>query len=460
MINIQYLVKLLLFTLIIISQNYLTIQLTRRIETLKPLADYWNVPLDDVPKLLTIERILSNTTGIVTPLLYQFNDSFGGTYIDVKKNLVFINTIDFSKEPIIRSSPKLKDFEHLLKFIPANYSTHQLESSFNNLSESLNRTNPVNIIMSISSFYNRIVIDLYHNDDKDNEAFLNATLPFEQFIFMNYLSNNNSLSLRSTSDSQSSRPHTKRFLERYFLAGEGLITNVNGQLAVSCSAGFSAIDNTTFQKYLIISARCLPNVLNIPIYHALWDEPLPREEELDHFGHVTLLQHTSADFALIEKSYNSHFKLTPMMRNSVGDYQRAIIDKFNNGGFVIPEGHHLCINGYARHNSCGKVVSNSANANFKSVRENKKSDTYKYMLKADMMALKQDVGGTVYSLEEPDDGNFVIVVHVIVTHELSRTHVTIQLLSEMTKFTKTFNTFARLRFIDLDVFRQLQQLQH
>jgi len=99
-------------------------------------------------------------------------------------------------------------------------------------------------------------------------------------------------------------------------------------LAVSCSAGFLAIDNTTYQKYLITSARCLRNVLNIPIYNALWDEPLPPEEELDHFGHVKLLQYFTIDWTLIEKS-NNNFKLTPMMKNSE---QQVTIDKFNNGG--------------------------------------------------------------------------------------------------------------------------------
>ncbi|RIB04022.1 hypothetical protein C2G38_718524 [Gigaspora rosea] len=460
MIIIHYLVKLLLFSLIFMSQNYLTVQQSRRILSLKPLAEYWNVPLNDVPKLLIIERILSNTTRILTPLLHQYNESFGGSYIDVKKNLVFINTIDFSKEQIIRSSPILKNFENLLKFIPANYSTHQLESSFNSLGELINRTDPVNIIMGISSFYNRIVIDLNHSDDKENEAFLNATVPFEQFIFMNYLSDNNSLSLRSTSDSPISRPHTKRFLERYFLAGEGLVTSDNGQLAVRCSAGFSAIDNTTYQKYLITSARCLLNESNRAIYHAPWEQPLQlNETELDHFGNIVLLQRTSADFALIEK-FSNNFKLTPMMRSSVEQVQQVIIDKFNNGGFEIPEGHLLCICGYQSHIKCGPVTLRGAEVTLKSVRVDKQKDHYYNMLKANIIVSNVDVGGTVYSIEIPGDGPNegvpLVVVHGIVSAKLRRGGTAIQPLSGMTSFSPTSDMFARLRFIDLGIFRQLQ----
>ncbi|CAG8814539.1 4267_t:CDS:1, partial [Gigaspora margarita] len=350
-------------------------------------------------------------------------------------------------------------FENLLKFIPANYSTYQLESSFNSLSELIDRTNPVNIIMGISSFYDRIVIDLNHNDDKENEVFLNATLPFEQFVFMNYLSYNNSLSLRSTSDSLSSRPHTRRFIERYFLAGEGVVTTVNGQLAVRCSAGFSAIDNTTYKKYIITSARCLPE-LNMPIYHAPWEQQLPLvEAQLDYFGYVMFVQRSGVDVALIEK-FNSSFKLTPMMRSSVNDVKQIIIDKFNNGGFEIPEGYNICISGYETEIKCGLVTSSYVHAHIRSIRQGVRNDNYYKMLRAEIRVSNQDIGGTVFSIEIPDDGPDegipILVVHGIVTYGYGGI-VTIQPLSGMTNFGPISPMFTRLRFIDLGIFRQLQQ---
>ncbi|CAG8857154.1 30945_t:CDS:1, partial [Gigaspora margarita] len=130
--------------------------------------------------------------------------------------------------------------------------------------------------------YNLIVIDLSHYDDKENEAFLNATLPFEQFIFINYEdgsndnSDNYSLSLRSTSNSSSSKHQTKRDIELWFLGGEGVAieNNTDDSLCnVYCSAGFSAIHPSNFSKYIFTSARCLPNNTR-EILHAVWDSPV------------------------------------------------------------------------------------------------------------------------------------------------------------------------------------------
>ncbi|RIB12197.1 hypothetical protein C2G38_2201328 [Gigaspora rosea] len=118
----------------------------------------------------------TNAARILTPLLNKYNESFGGLYIDVKIALLQL------------------------------------------------------ILCGISPIYNRIIIELSHNDDKENEAFLNGTLPFEQFIKIIYSSDDDSddsLSLRSTSDSPSSRLHTKRHIDLYFQGGEGVVTYIN-----------------------------------------------------------------------------------------------------------------------------------------------------------------------------------------------------------------------------------------
>ncbi|CAG8663591.1 14545_t:CDS:1, partial [Gigaspora margarita] len=170
-------------------------------------------------------------------------------------------------------------------FKPANYSTYQLESMFNSLSELMDSTNPDNIVMGISPIYNRIVIDVSHNDDKVNEAFLIATLQFEHFIFLNYVDDSDdSLTLRSTSDSSSSRLHTKRLIDLYLQGGKCIVTSNNSEPVVSCSAGFSAINAYTRQKYLITSARCLPlNQQNILIYYVPWLPSFPHQDEFDLF---------------------------------------------------------------------------------------------------------------------------------------------------------------------------------
>ncbi|CAG8774725.1 43155_t:CDS:1, partial [Gigaspora margarita] len=334
-------------------------------------------------------------------------------------------------------------------------------SSFNNLSELIDRTNPGEIIMGISSFYNRIVIDLNHSDDKENEAFLNATLPFEQFIFINYLFDNNSLPLRSTSDSPSSRPHNKRILERFFVAGEGLATSYDGQLTLSCSAGFSAIDNATNQLYLITSARCFPYGSNVPIFHAPWEQLYPLNE-LDYFGNVTLLQQTNVDFAFILK-VNPNFKITPMMRTSVDAIKQLSIDVFNTGEFPIPEEHLICVSGFFSHVKCGLISTINTRVAIESVRQAVVKDNYYGMLKANIRHVgNAELGATVFSIEFPEDGPYqgmvILVIHGIVTRVRGQT-VVIQPLSGMINFALTRSFFSRLRFIDMETFRELDPQQ-
>src|SRR5260364_110596 len=128
-----YLVHLLLFSLIFLLQNHLTVQIRQpSIEKLALLAKYWNVKESDAFKLLAIEKNLTIANNRLIPLLNSYNESFGGLYIDVKANLVYINTIDFSKVPSITSSSKIQPFINLLNFKHADYSMNQLVSSFKN----------------------------------------------------------------------------------------------------------------------------------------------------------------------------------------------------------------------------------------------------------------------------------------------------------------------------------------
>ncbi|CAG8530952.1 17739_t:CDS:2, partial [Gigaspora margarita] len=255
----------------------------------------------------------------------------------------------------------------------------------------MDSTNPVNIVMGISPIYHCIVIDLNHNDDKENEVFLNATLQFEQFIFLNYDDDSDdSLSLKSTSNSSSSRSHTKRFIELYFLGGEGIITSNNSQPLLSCSAGFSAINTVTLQKYLITSARCLPlNHENISIYHATWLPPFPDQKAFDFFGVVRQSQLFVEEFPII------------------------FIDYFNIDGELLPVGHHLCISGYESHISCRHVIASNIHTALQSRRPGVRVDGFRNLIRADIPASYKDVGGTVYT-NENRNGNLITLVHGIV----------------------------------------------
>ncbi|CAG8842568.1 10537_t:CDS:1, partial [Gigaspora margarita] len=288
------------------------------------------------------------------------------------------------------------------------------------LDELMNSTNPVNIIMGISPIYNRIIIDLSHNDDKKNEAFLNATLPFEQFIFINYDdsddNSNDSLSLRSTSNSSSSKLRTKRFIRPEFLGGEGVAVYINGTPEIRCSAGFSAFNNFTRLEYLFTSARCLRPSSDIrEIYHAAWDSPIPFQES---FGYLREYRLTGVDNALIEK-FDNDYRLSPYIRNLLYVEENLLpfllIDGFNFNELPIPVGHALCISGYDSHFICGEVISSASESSLQSLRPGREFDLFYNMIKLsiDGHLFNSDIGGTVFSLKYVENEVYIIVEGIL-----------------------------------------------
>ncbi|CAG8853302.1 23779_t:CDS:2, partial [Gigaspora margarita] len=137
-----------------------------------------------------------------------------------------------------------------------------------------------------------------------NEAFLNSTLPFEQFIFINY-----------EDDS----------------GGEGVATknnNNNNFYNTHCSAGFSA--NSLF-------------IYRVP------------------FGVIKSWSFIGADYALIEK-INDEYKSNPFLRNSLfsDEIPYVYIDLFNLNGNQVPAGYEVCISGYDSHVKYGSVTSSDS----------------------------------------------------------------------------------------------------
>ncbi|CAG8598829.1 3574_t:CDS:1 [Gigaspora margarita] len=307
--------------------------------------------------------------------------------------------------------------------------------------------------MGISPIYNRIIIDLSHADDKENDAFLNVSLPFEQFIIMNYLSDNNSLSLRSISDSPSSKHHNKRIIDAYFQGGEGIITIINGQPTVRRSAGFSAIDIVTSKEYLITSAHTLFNLREpIDIYHAPWYPPFTRRDPLFHFGIVSHIQFNGVDFALIEKQ-NNDYKLSPMIRSSVVEHPSPpseIIDDFFES--PPPVGHHICISGYDSHTSCGEVTSVDTEYRY----PGRRNTVFHSMIRANMPAKYGDIGGPAFSI---DNVSHRVTVHGIVTNlnffRGGGYIVVLQPIRGIVNYGPTMNFTQNLLFIDLKSFGML-----
>ncbi|CAG8821003.1 29727_t:CDS:2, partial [Gigaspora margarita] len=219
-----------------------------------------------------------------------------------------------------------------------------------------------------------------------------------------YDSDNNSddysLSLRSISNSSSSKHQTKRFIESYFQGGEGIATYINGILEVHCSAGFSAINHLNLsQKYLITSARCLPYNTQ-EIYHAMWNSPINQEQ----FGVLRNYQSYGADYALIEK-FNNTYKLNPFIRDSLfripgNEPPFLLIDYFNYVGVPIPVGDVVCISGYESQVKCGIVTNTDVSQSIKSLRPGISGDHFLHMMKISIDGYLSDRnrGGTAFSI--------------------------------------------------------------
>ncbi|CAG8855680.1 6914_t:CDS:1, partial [Gigaspora margarita] len=180
---------------------------------------------------------------------------------------------------------------------------------------------------------------------------------------MNYSSNDNSLPLKSTSNSSSSRPFTKRQLYLFF-NGEGVVINNNGP-EIICSAGFSLINpiNTTIQ-YLLTSARCIPDAQNPrEIFYSPWHPPFSEQPAFYYFGRVLLTQRTTVGFALIEKLEET-FKLSLMVRTSIQEYPIVPIGNIDLDT-NLPVGHHICKSGYGTQSWCGRIITIDSRLNFR-----------------------------------------------------------------------------------------------
>ncbi|CAG8841890.1 28810_t:CDS:1, partial [Gigaspora margarita] len=324
---------------------------------------------------------------------------------------------------------------------------NQLVYSFKNLTDLADNTSAVNVLMSISPIYNRIVIDLSHTDDNENNAFINGALSFGPIISMNYSSNDNSLPLKSTSNSLSSRPFTKRQLYLFFNGGEDVVINNNGP-EIIYSAGFSLINtrNTTNQ-YLLTSARCIPDAQNpLEIFYSPWHPPFSEQLAFYYFGRVFLTQRVGVDFALIEKLEET-FKLSLMVRTSIQDYPIVPIGSVDLDT-NLPVGHHICKSGYGTQSWCRKI--NTIDSRLSLRREGGGRIEYTGIIKAHINVLANDIGGTIFYFRIIDDIYIELVGYGICTYIYSNLDLGIAItpLRNIKNYRTTKRMFDVLEFIN------------
>ncbi|CAG8821212.1 19435_t:CDS:2, partial [Gigaspora margarita] len=139
------------------------------------LAELWDVEDNELLDFFAIEKKLITIDKILQPLIKEHILSFGGTYINVKKKQVFVNTVDPSVVPIITNSSELMhtDYLNFITFVTANNSLVTLADRFLKIYGLIKQFRPKNIECYIDMEFNNIVIR--HSQKKNNSEFLNST---------------------------------------------------------------------------------------------------------------------------------------------------------------------------------------------------------------------------------------------------------------------------------------------
>ncbi|RIB20604.1 trypsin-like cysteine/serine peptidase domain-containing protein [Gigaspora rosea] len=393
--NKHFLISLLSFLFILQNHSMIHAQY-------EPLAELWEVSVSEVPTLLTIEKNLILVDSILTPILD--NSSFGGTYISVKANKVFINTINSSMIPIIKASPKIQPYINLLSFKNATNSTFRLNSSFNELTTLAQNLKANNVMIGINPKFNNIVIYLNQKDNETNKNFIDSATKF--YPIMNYsTSSTNSTTLRS-------KIEERQIYER-ILDGEGL-HNIFGEQI--CSVGPLMKDNFN-QFFYLTAGHCFANQpLNpagfVDFYHLPWYSP----PTYDYIGQLEHYSISPYDFGLIHV-INPIMLLSAIIKNN--DYERYQELFIEDSASVISVGVHLCKSGYTTHVTCGEVTELNA-AIVTDFGTKIKLETIVF----DAISFEGDSGGPVYSNAlhlEPFVTVVGIAINAISSDDLDRT---------------------------------------
>ncbi|CAG8788535.1 16648_t:CDS:2, partial [Dentiscutata erythropus] len=320
--------------------------------TKEALAELWDVEDSELLNLLAIEGKLITIDITLQQLLKDHSSSFGGTYIDVKKNQVFVNTVNPSVVPIIKSSSAFNnnDYLNFITFVTKSNSMDILAYRIIKIYEKIKQFKPINILCYIDIELNNVVI---RHDQKTNDEFINSVREYNP-IFVQFevgLShprcNENNDDIRITQFSIS-----RRDLNLKILSGEGLINLFND---LGCSVGFWARDKKNANlNYIVTAGHCSSKLSRLVdtenFAHMAWDSTernlLGRMVESKNIGKY--------DFGLIDITGSKFLKsVTTLIRNTDSEkYSELIIER---GIQIVSHGAHVCKSGFSSHVTCGYI---------------------------------------------------------------------------------------------------------
>ncbi|CAG8514251.1 13775_t:CDS:2 [Cetraspora pellucida] len=325
------------------------------------LSKLWNVTVIEVPNLLNIEKNLCTVDGLLKPFLEQNEESFGGTYINVKRNKIIIMIVDETKKDIILNSPDIQPHIELLIFQPALNSLSSLKNSSLQIVANSRRHRPIEVLMYIDIEENNIVIFIPFITDERNKPFIDI----RNKPFMDSISQYNPVmrlfDVNMQGQPSRKRPrnstHTKREIGRQIING-GAIYNL-GSKAI-CTAGFWVIDEE-LNNYLVTAGHCIDRNNTTPDHNTFYLMPLNSSEKVssfskknDEIGPMVFHDLKETDFGLIRIT-NVAIKPTKVIRNTNSDPYRQLF--IRDAETISTHGAHLCKSGTITFVTCGYIKS-------------------------------------------------------------------------------------------------------
>ncbi|CAG8578807.1 14550_t:CDS:1 [Dentiscutata heterogama] len=332
------------------------------------LAKLWDVSDSQLPNLLENEKKLIMVDKIVKQLIENYERDFGGTYIDLEKNLLIIYTLNFTKADIIKNSPQLRDYLNLTSFVPANNSLYTLNKSFNETRALATKLIPKSTALFIDIKLNEVVIILYHKHSKQNEEFVKKVKQYN--LILEYVEELVPTALQR--NIVSTIP---------IMGGDGLYNPVYNS---GCSVGFWAKRKNLSDNYIVTAGHC-SKPHNPIIYLRRWNS------KVAHFpiGPIIFNKSQPIDVSLVNITVKD---IEPRLsiRNSDSEiYDQLLINKSLPP--VYSHGAHLCKSGYTTHVTCGYIRALDA------LYINRKRKIMSQMIVTSMTSNRGDSGGTVFS---------------------------------------------------------------
>ncbi|KAF0541064.1 hypothetical protein F8M41_005906 [Gigaspora margarita] len=392
----------------------------------KPLADLWGVTESEVPKLLAAEDNLVTANNLLTPLLNE--KDFGGSYINVKANKIYINIMNISKKNEIIKNPKLKNYKDLLEFKQVSKSLYDLNDTFSKLINFAVQHNATDFILSHEYKVNNIVLYCYNKCQKNND-FINQAKNFG--VIINYLENGD---LFPSLDSkfkyrQNKRNNTnkdKRNLGIRLLGRDGMHNENDEEFnSMICSAGFLVRNES--QILLTSAGHCTingpfvepPDDMSVDFLYLPWNSHNP----VFLIGRMS--KYSTAEF---DKGYisleNDQLIAVPAIRNSDDpDFRELPIVGYLPLSTI---GAYLCKSGYITHVTCGVLDSHQAVQCVRIQELNGTEYNCVDIWLANLIARKGDSGGPVFKFVLGEEGVSIVgmIIAGIIAENISAFHPT------------------------------------